>query len=366
MKLELEHYKEAYFGCLHNRNVVNKKVGVTEKGFRIYFQSFGYALIVILKVILSVFFKARSRKEIIFVSWGKLHTTLAKRLGLEPHVVVLNYALKKDQIAFFKDTSLLLAVKYASKIKLAGRDMDNGYDNVFFCFATIVEFQMLRNLVENASHIYMAGQIDRYAIMLSILAREGKKEFSFVQHGVNNVFEGLYRLKADNIYYLFGSSIPFFHSFLIGSENAKYFPIPSVKPNYKVDPRFKNAIGFASQILDSDLDILDIIIENYDCGEILIYPHPTEKSIKRYQKYADRRNVFLCREKVANINYLISSGSTLGMEYDLIGVPPVFINTLNIKSEIFLSKKFISFPDLESFKEWFQKEVVKKDIVANN
>ena len=92
----------------------------------------------------------------------------------------------------------------------------------------------------------------------------------------------------------------------------------------------------------------------------MIYPHPTEKSLKRYNKFEQKANVFLCREKVANINYLISSGSTLGMEYDLIGVPPIFINTLNIKSEIFLSKKFISFPDLEAFKEWFQKEVVRK------
>src|SRR5690606_26520427 len=175
-----------------------------------------------------------------------------------------------------------------------------GYDNIFFCIAFVLEFRMLADITVQAQHILMAGQLDRYAIILSILARTRKQYFSFVQHGVNNVFKGLYRLHADEIYYLFEISIPFFSAFVLEPEKKKFLTIPNVKQNFKPDPRYKNAIAFACQIQAADLEILYIITEYYTHRDVLIYPHPTEKSLDIYRKYEAKKNVYITRGRVSN------------------------------------------------------------------
>ncbi|MEJ0034113.1 MAG: hypothetical protein WDO15_28965 [Bacteroidota bacterium] len=264
------------------------------------------------------------------------HKKLAARIGQTENLVGLDNSFSVKQLSLYRGISLVKAFRVArTVISVDPNRHRTGFDNYFFCVAFIIECQMLEALTLHTQHILMAGQADRYAIILAIIAREKKKYFSFVQHGVNNVYEGLYLLRVDEVYYLFEISIPLFGVFVEDAETRKYIPIPSVRPNFKPNPRYTNAIAFASCILAGDAELLEVVVNNYTAGDVLIYPHPTEKDLTVYEKYKSRPNVYITMERVSNIRYLISCGSTLGLEYDLIGVPPVFVNTENFHSEFF-------------------------------
>lgn len=352
---------EAYHASFNNRNIVYKRANINEQGTKFSIRSAVYLALVVVKIVVSRFVQPLSARPTIFISWSPLHTKLAERIGQRPNLVEIRNTISRDQTALYKNVHLCGALSIARKIFSHNGDRHKtGYDNIFFCIAFVLEFRMLADITVQAQHILMAGQLDRYAIMLSILARTRKQYFSFVQHGVNNVFKGLYRLHADEIYYLFEISIPFFSAFVLEAEKKKFLPIPQVKPNFKPDPRYKNAIAFASQMQEADLEILDIMIQYYTHGDVLIYPHPTEKNLNSYRKYEKLGNVYITRDRVSNISHVISTGSTLGLEYDLIGVIPVFINLHKLESEVFYSEKFVQFDDIASFREWFVQNIAKK------
>ncbi len=352
---------EAYHASFNNRNIVYKRANIGEEGASFKLRSIAYLALILFKIGLSKFAKKPRQMPVRFISWSPLHTRLAERIGQKPNLVEIKNTLTSDQAALYQAVHLRGALSIARRVFSTNKERKKtGYDNIFFSIAFVLEFRMLASITAETKHVLMAGQLDRYAIILSILARTRKQYFSFVQHGVNNVFKGLYRLHADEIYYLFEISIPFFSAFVLEPEKKKFLPIPNVKPNFKPDPRYKNAIAFASQIQEADLEILDIITEYYTHGDVLIYPHPTEKSLDIYRKYEAKKNVYITRGRVSNISYLISTGSTLGVEYDLIGVKPVFINLHKVESEVFYSEKFIQFDDIGPFKEWFVQNVAKK------
>jgi hypothetical protein len=352
--MNLEQCIETYHASFINRNIVYAKNNFREQGILFTVRSIAFLMLVAAKVALSYFVRRPESKVCLFVSWSPLHTRLAGKIGQAANVIEIKNNLQKQQLQLFKNVSFSKAFNYARKAMNAKLDrLRTGYDNIYFCIAFMLEIQMMHNLVRGSKHLFMAGQIDRYAVMLSSLGESENKYLSFVQHGVNNMFKGLHRLHVDEIYYLFEISIPFFSAFVLDADKTKYFPIPSVTPNFKPDDRYKNAIAFASQIVESDLQILDILVDHYRNGDILIYPHPTEKDWNLYKKYKKYNNVFITMDRISNLRYIISSGSTLGLEYDLIGVPPVFINLNNIESEIFLTEKFLTFKDISSFRNWF-------------
>jgi hypothetical protein len=353
MKLTLGHFIEAYVASFRNRDIVFGKINIKEVGMRFLFRSMGYAAIMIAKVLLARFFKVNPTADTIFFSWGPLHSKLAHRIGQQDTLVYYDYkSLQGDQVARFKNISLITSIRHARSVMHSTARSKNSYDNFFYCLGFVIEFQMVNNLLKDVRHVFMAGQLDRYAIMLSIICTHENKYASFVQHGLNHLYEGLYKLHADEIYYLFEISIPFFGTYVRDAQNKKYIPIPKVIPDFKEDLKYENAIGFASQCLVGDLVILDILTQYYE-GDILIYPHPTETNVDYYSKYKQKPNVHITRQKIRNIKYLFSSGSTLGVEYHLLGVMPVFINLNNFESEIFETSEFINFKDIDSFKSWF-------------
>jgi hypothetical protein len=337
------------------------KIGkVHEHGPLFLIRSIGFTFLVVTKVLLARFFTPLPSKKTIFVSWSPLHSSLGRKIGQGSNLVEIKYKLDREQIALYRHVCIRSAWHNARETMKLNPDRERtGYDNFIFCLGFMMEFEMMENLIRNSQHVLMAGQLDRYAIMLSLLAKNENKYFSFVQHGVNTVFEGLYRLHADEVYYLFEISIPFFNTFVIDAEKKKYVPIPSVAPNFKIDAKYKEPIAFASQIIDTDVAILDVMIKHYTKGDILIYPHPTEKNWRIYKPYEKYANVYITRQRISNLKYIVSTGSTLGLEYDLIGVPPVFVNLNKLDSEIFRSDKFKKFDDLASFENWFIDAVAK-------
>ncbi|MEQ8363064.1 MAG: hypothetical protein RH948_09360 [Cyclobacteriaceae bacterium] len=359
MHLGLDQIMEAYHASFHNRNIINRQAKISEQGLKFKVISLLYNLLLLVKVFIALFQKRLNSKERIFVSWSPLHSKLAKKIG-EENVIEIKMGLHDDQTALYKSVSVVKAFQAARLVTTMNSKREiTGFDNFFFAFAFGLESQMIFNLIRNSRNVLMAGQVDRFSILLSVLCRDMGKHFTFVQHGVNNQFDNLYKLRVDEIYYLFEISIPFFGCFVLEADKQIYKPIPQVKPNFEVCDTYENAIAFASQFMVEDLRILDVLIEHWKHGDILIYPHPTEKNLDYFRKYTAVSNVHITSKRIKNIKYIFSSGSTLGMEYDLIGVVPVFINLHKISSEIFLSQKYICFNDIDSFQEWFVSEAKK-------
>jgi hypothetical protein len=91
---------------------------------------------------------------------------------------------------------------------------------------------------------------------------------------------------------------------------------------------------------------------------LLIYPHPLE-NINLYNEFITHATpTFICpKDRHANLSYLITRFSAMGIDYSERGITPIFINLDKIICDFISSDYFTVLPDMLTFQEWLDKNV---------
>lgn len=314
------------------------------------------------------FFVAKSEfagHKVIGISWSPIHDRRFSDLATQqPVTIPYHYKrLNKTQIALFKGMrakDMYAAAKGLLRAKVDLSDIKNSafnYDGMAYRLFFALEYALFDHLVKGRDTLFIAGINDRISIITTNLCRAYGIKMHMLQHGLLDAEKYFIKVDIDVFYYMYEVSLPCLKYFVNCTDTHPalvYLPRLSTRRFTAIfDKNAGKNIAYATQPGDGDVAIIDEVIKTIGTDfNLLLYIHPVEKHKtpfyqKRYEQYP---NVFVCQERHANIELIISQCSTLGIEYHEQGITPLFINLYDdIDVDIAHSDMFVVYTRLEEF-----------------
>ena len=350
-----------YWYSLMNRKDAMKTQGIGRNYFQFLWQSFLYAVGIVIKILASYFIKKSIfNSKAIRLSWtNTFYKRLIELSGDYPLVHYDYKKINKRQILFFKNVNFFKIIRATISIRKKYGDISFEQDNIFYRFIISAETMMFDHMISSNSslqRIYIAGINDRQTVMLSELCSKYSVHLSVLQHGCFTKFLNQYKVIADEFHYFYDFSIKYMKYFFRDPDSVKLKHLPR-KQSIDDLPKFENEknIAFATTPIKSSInfEIIDILLENlHEDVTLIINPHPVEKINTYINRYGERKNVAISNIKYKNVMYFVLRYSTLGIEMRDLGMIPVFINIENYQTDFFEFGNVTVFTDLGDFQNW--------------
>jgi len=355
--------KEAYLSDIINKSIIYQDIG-REVPSSFKFKANLLIVLLILKIIVSFFFRKRKRNSIIGIEWSKIHEDRIKDLESLP--MILHYYSRKinlQQIMIFKGFDISLFYQLYKEIvphdfPFKAISNDYNYDSKGYRILFLIDYVLFLNVLKEREEVFIAGLNDRLSIIISKICHRRHISLNMLQHGLLARREGLNQVAVSRYYYLYNFSLPCLKYAVKPSFSGLELIELKKKSNRKFSASFninrnKN-IAYATMpaFQESNFAIIDMLLDlNKDYSfNILIYPHPLENIDTYHTKYKKEKNLFFSSERHQNLELLISQCSTLGVEYFYQGINSVFVNLHDFKVDIAEAEEFTVYNSINALK----------------
>jgi len=372
---QLEDINKIYSSNIQNRYLSNKYVGI-ELTWKYSIKEILLSLFLIIKLILSIFFRSRKLNiqpnNSLAISWSKIHENRIK--DVQPEIKFTYFYNSRATTIFSLKEFSSLSIR---KILLLAYNLENNnsqnlessqhYNTFWYRIIFAVDFYFVKVIINayRPNEVYIAGLFDRLSILITSLAPSFNVRVHMLQHGVLGKRSSMSLIKVDTFYYMYEFSKPFLKYVLDLKSGPTLIYLPQKSKNlglsiFKGRPGIN--IAYASthvrhnlnlQIIDSILAVMKLDVN------LLIYTHPQE-NLSLYKKYQNVDNIFIFqKERHINIQYVISRFSTIGIEFYNSGIMPIFVNLDNVETDFLATNTFKVFTDTSDFETWMSYNLIE-------
>ncbi|MEZ8666108.1 hypothetical protein AB6D63_22135 [Vibrio splendidus] len=358
-----ETFSDMYGGVLLNRHQMFKTHNKEQNQARFLLQSAIYFVVILSKIILAKFLIQTDEvkhQKIIGLNFSVYKHRFRE---LSQDLVVVDYLYKQfnvEQIRLFKYVSFTQVINLLLERTTEEKQQHKKFKahSVFYRFVCAAEYLLLESFIREHKfdEVVTAGLNDRYCIFLSSICKKLNVDFSIIQHGALTKFEGCYLIEGTRFYYMYDFSKLYLKYFFKNAETIEFLPCERKlkQQELSISNHEKNlAFACTPSNIHLNYQIIDIMISELNPEvNIYIHPHPREDVTTYKKRYSSIKNVIVTKNKIKNIEFLVTRISSLGVELEAVGIVPVFINLEEHETDYLATGKYQTFTTLPSFKSW--------------
>lgn len=207
-----------------------------------------------------------------------------------------------------------------SRLKIFKQAIIEYYDirehNVILIFWIDVYFWARWVEKVNPMAIRSYGHYDRLATNLSSLSSIYNYKFIMQQHGIIGETPIKHKLKIDRLYVFNDIELLKFKKHVVSNQNCLYeINYFSVVDFISFDFNNDFVVGIAEQPYEIMADLIEKLVVAFPsfCFAVMLHPNSNDIRYSRFTKYKNIK--FFKKEKIININILITINSTLFLDY---------------------------------------------------
>ncbi len=344
-------FQFCYDAIVDNKQAAIDLHGVIEKRSKIVFLTIVYAAgivfkLVLAKLIFKKYFPVTSKPRI-GLNWSRFAGRLR---DFDSEIEIYDYYYSQfslQQIELFKGVTLSSIFKLFLATKCSKLDQNSYRDNIFYKFACCAEFRMYQKLIHELQpqQVVVAGLNDRHTFYLSEICRQNSISYTLVQHGCLFAINNPKLCSVDEFVYCYEFSLPFLKHYISEVERVKltYLPIQPKSLSMVTQEDGIPSIAFACMPTNpqANISLIDELLETInERYRIIVYPHPRE-SLNIYQKsYSKNDRVMISQDKYKNVELVVTRISTIGIDFDRIGLPVVFVNLERSNTDYLMTGRY--------------------------